>query len=294
MKRFFIVLALRTIALLPWSGIQTLGRLFGGLLLRTGNRQRRDALINIRLCHPDLPPGEQEKLRRAAIIHFAKTYVEISALWLWPVERVLSLVVRESGTQLLQRDDGHGVIVLVPHLGAWELAGLYLATKGPITSMYRPQKHIDDLILAARQRNGARLVPDDTSGVKRLLRAGKRGELVGILPDQVTREETGSVFAPFFGVPAVTMLLVAGLARRSGARVVFLFAERLPGAAGYHVHCLPAPEGIDSKDETTAATALNRGVEQCIAVCPEQYQWTYRRFRRRPGGEPSPYLGPSI
>ncbi len=294
MKQFMIILIIRSLALLPWAAIQGLGSLIGKFLLRTGNRQKRDALINIRLCRSELSPSEQEELRRASIIHFAKTYIEMSALWLWPAERVLSMVVRETGTELLNRDDGRGVIVLSPHLGAWELAGLFVPTKGPSTTMYRPQKHLDGLILKGRQRNGARLVPDNVSGVKHMLRAVKSGEYVGILPDQVTREETGSIFSPFFGVPAVTMLLVARLARRSGARVVFLFAERLPGGQGFHMHCLPAPEGIDSSDDSTAAAALNRGVEQCIAICPEQYQWTYRRFRRRPGGEDSPYRGPSI
>jgi len=270
------------------------GRLLGELLVRVPNRQRRDALINIRLCLPHLSEREQLALRRRSMIQFARTFVEMAAMWLWPPRRVLSLVCKETGTELLRREPGRGLIVLAPHLGSWELAGLYMAARGGITSMYRPQRHLDDLILAARQRSGALLVPDDISGVKRLLRAAKKGGQVGILPDQVTREEAGSVFAPFFGVPAVTMLLVAGLARRSGARVVFLFAERLPGGEGFHLHCLPAPAGIDAIDDPVAAAALNQGVEQCIRLCPDQYQWTYRRFRRRPANAASPYCGPSV
>jgi len=294
MKRLLFIVALRGVALLPWRGIQAVGRLLGELLVRIPNRQRRDALINIRLCLPHLGEAERLTLRHRSMIQFARTFVEMAAIWLWPPHRVLSLVRRESGTELLRREPGCGLIVLAPHLGSWELAGLYMATRGGITSMYRPQRHLDDLILAARQRSGALLVPDDTSGVKRLLRAVKKGGQVGILPDQVTREETGSVFAPFFGVPAVTMLLVAGLARRSAARVVFLFAERLPGGEGFHLHCLPAPPGIDAANDQVAAAALNQGVEQCIRLCPEQYQWTYRRFRRRPDNAPSPYNGPSV
>jgi KDO2-lipid IV(A) lauroyltransferase len=57
------------------------------------------------------------------------------------------------------------------------------------------------------------------------------------------------------------------------------------------MHCLPAPEGIDDRDDGVAAVALNRGVEACIRICPEQYQWAYRRFRRRPDNGPSPYTG---
>jgi KDO2-lipid IV(A) lauroyltransferase len=293
-KRLLLIGLLKALALLPWSAIQAVGWLVGELLLRTRNRQRRDALINIRLCMPELDETQQLDLRRRSIIHFAKTYVELSALWMWRAERVLGLVCRESGTDLLQRKPGEGLIVLAPHLGDWELAGLYMASKGPITSMYRPQRYLDDLIREARQRNSARLVPDDVIGVKQMLRALKQGEQVGILPDQVVREESGGVFAPFFGIPAVTMLLVAGLARRTGARVVFLFCERLPGGQGFHVHCLPAPAGIDDPDDEVAASALNRGVEECIRICPEQYHWTYRRFRRRPDNTTGPYTGPSI
>ncbi len=90
------------------------------------------------------------------------------------------------------------------------------------------------------------------------------------------------------------MLLVAGLVRRTGARVVCVVAERLDDGSGFHLHCLPAPAGIGDQDDLTAAAALNQAVEQCIDRAPEQYHWTYRRFRRRPDGAPSPYTGPSI
>jgi KDO2-lipid IV(A) lauroyltransferase len=122
----------------------------------------------------------------------------------------------------------------------------------------------------------------------------KRGEIAGMLPDQVTREESGSVFAPFFGVPADTMLLVARLARRTGARVVFTFAERLADGTGYHLRCLPVDPAVADPDPLVAAGALNREVERCIRLALTQYQWTYRRFRRRPDQGPSPYRGPSI
>jgi KDO2-lipid IV(A) lauroyltransferase len=88
------------------------------------------------------------------------------------------------------------------------------------------------------------------------------------------------------------MLLVSRLARKTQARVVFMFAQRLPRGGGFHVHCLPAPEGIDSEDDLVAAQALNQGVENCISVCPEQYIWPYKRFRHRPEGMPKLYRGP--
>lgn len=294
MKGHLSRLLIRFLALLPWPLLQGLGRLVGELLTLIPNRQRRDALINLRLCLPELRPDQQRTLRRQAMIEFARTFIEMAALWRWPPRRVLGLVRQVSGVEWFQRPPGQGLVVLGPHLGAWEMAGLYAASQGPITSMYRPQRHVDALIRQGRERSGARLVPDDLSGVKALYRALKRGEMVGILPDQVTRADSGAVFAPFFGVPAVTMLLASGLARRSGARIVFLFAERLPWARGYHLHCLPGDPAIADADPLVAASALNQGVERCIRLAPAQYQWTYRRFRRRPDQAPSPYQGPSV
>jgi KDO2-lipid IV(A) lauroyltransferase len=282
----------RLVARLPLVLIHRLGNGVGWVTARWPNRQRRNALINIGLCLPHLTPREQVRLRDRNLQEFGKTYLEIGYLWLRPVRQVLGLVREVRGADLLQRQPGRGLIVLSPHIGAWELAGLYLAAQGPTAIFYKPQKYLDDLILAARRRSGAELAPITAKGIRILVQALERGDYVGILPDQEPKADKGAVFAPLFGVPAFTMLLVNRLARRTGAPVIFLFAERLGVAEGFRIHCLPAPQGIESADDRVAATALNHGIQQCVAVCPEQYVWPYKRFRRRPPGAPKVYTGP--
>jgi KDO2-lipid IV(A) lauroyltransferase len=271
--------------------LHRLGSLAGRLIGLVPNRQRRNALITLTLHSPAQPASALVRTRNLGLRELGKTLFETSALWLKPPTEVLGLIREVRGVELLQRRPGKGVIVLSPHLGAWELAGLYLSAQGPTAIFYKPQRLLDDLIVAARRRAGATLAPITARGIRVLLNALERGEYVGILPDQEPREHKGAVYAPLFGMPAYTMLLVNRLARRSGAPVVFLIAERLPRAAGFRIHCLPAPEGIDSEDDLTAAAALNQGIEQCIALCPEQYLWSYRRFRRRPPGQPKVYTG---
>ncbi len=285
------VLVLRALSLLPLSLIHYLGTFVGWLMLKIPNKQRRNALINIRLCYPDLDEEESLAFRRRSLFEYGKTYSEVAYLWMRPAQKVLSLVRGISGGELLRRDDGRGVIVLSPHLGAWELAGLYLSVQGPTTTLYKPQPELDWLIREVRGRGGAELVPTDAQGIRRLMQALRRGEYVGILPDQEPKEHRGSVFAPFFGVPAFTMLLINRLARKTGARVIFLFAERLPGGKGFHLHCHPAPAGIDSEDEVEGAASLNLGIEAAVSTCPEQYVWAYKRFRKRPPGEQKLYQG---
>jgi KDO2-lipid IV(A) lauroyltransferase len=283
---------LASIARLSLPTSHRLGRFLGYLMLKIPNKQRRNALINIHLCLTDLSEDEALRFRQRSLVEYGKTYFEIAYLWLRPASEVLSLIQGTSGREFVEPNDGRGVIVLSPHLGAWELAGLYLSSLGPTTTFYKPQRFLDAMIQAARGRLGATLAPTTSHGIRRLVQALRRGEYVGILPDQEPKGKTGAVFAPFFGVPAYTMLLVNRLARATNARVVFLFAERLPDGGGYHIHCIQAPEGIASEDEVEAATALNQGVEQCVRICPEQYIWPYKRFRSRPEGFPNPYRGP--
>ena len=282
----------RLLARLPLPLLHRLGNGVGWLAARWPNRQRRNALINIGLCLPQLSAQDQVRLRDRNLQEFGKTYLEIGYLWLRPLDQVLGLVREVRGAELLRRLPGRGLIVLSPHIGAWELAGLYLAAQGPTAIFYKPQKYLDDLILAARRRSGAELAPITAKGIRGLVQALERGDSVGILPDQEPKADKGAVFAPLFGVPAFTMLLVNRLARRTGAPVIFLFAERLGLGEGFRIHCLPAPAGIDSEDDQTAAAALNRGIAQCVRTCPEQYVWPYKRFRRRPDGAPKVYTGP--
>ncbi len=85
------------------------------------------------------------------------------------------------------------------------------------------------------------------------------------------------------------MTLVSRFASKTGAAVFFTFAERLPHGRGFRLHILPAPAGVADSDPVRAATALNAGVEQCVRMAPAQYQWSYKRFRFRPEGQPSLY-----
>lgn len=282
----------RVFGRLPLGLLHRLGSGLGLLLAHWPNRQRHNALINIGLCFPELDQRYQRQMRNRNLREFGKTYLEIAYLWLRPAETVLSLIREVRGGELLERRAGQGLIVLSPHLGAWELAGLYLAAQGPTAIFYKPQKYLDDLIRAARARSGAELAPITAKGIRVLVQALERGGYVGILPDQEPKADKGAVFAPLFGIPAFTMLLVNRLARKTGAPVIFMFAERLAGDDGFRVHCIPAPEGIASEDDLRAAAALNRGIERCVSICPEQYVWPYKRFRRRPPGAFKVYGGP--
>lgn len=283
---------LRLMAALPFSLGYRLGGLLGWLLYRLAGKTVRVTRRNIELCFPQLPATEQENLVKQTVKESTRTLLELGALWLWQPERTFALVREISGGERLRQalDEKKGVIIVAPHLGAWEMIGVYLATLAPITSLYRPPRiaPLDDLIRSARQRTGATLVPTDARGVRALLQALSRGEQVGILPDQDPGFGNG-VFAPFFGIQTNTMTLLSRLASKSQAPAFVSYAERLDGGRGYHLHFVPVGPALNSNDALASITALNQAIESCVRSIPAQYQWTYKRFKTRPEGEKSLY-----
>ncbi len=121
-----------------------------------------------------------------------------------------------------------------------------------------------------------------------MLQTLRAGNAVGILPDQDPGDEGGQ-FAPFFGHPANTMVLLSKLAIRSGAPVFLLYAERLSRGRGYQLHFERLPDAVGHEPLADSLAALNRTLEQAIRHHPEQYLWSYKRFKRQPPGHPPVY-----
>ncbi len=276
---------------LPLRWAHALGSVLGeGVYLGHG-RTRRTVDTNLQLCFPELDTAARRRLAHATMRETGKALIELGAIWGWPAARVKALFVDTEGDALLAaaRARGRGVLIAAPHLGCWEMTSHYAQLHGyRLTALYRPprQQGLGPLVRARRQRFGAQLVPTDAGGIKALLRALQRGECVGILPDQDAGRE--GVLAPFFGLPAATVTLFARLARRSGAALLIAYAERLANGR-FRLHLRALPESAADADPVVAATALNAAIESCVRERPAQYQWTYRRFKTRPEGEPPRY-----
>lgn len=287
-----VLLLIRALGVLPLRVNHAIGALIGHALASIPSKTRRTVRVNLQLCLPDLSADERERLLRRSLVETCKTATEVAYFWTRPPERLERLIKEVRGLDVFNAlmAQGKGLIVAVPHLGAWELMGLYWARHVRLHSLYRPPRHpeYEALLTLSRQRSGAVLLPTTANGIRRLYQALEQKHVAAILPDQ---EPPGQgVYAPFFGHPAKTMTLLNKLARRTGAPVLFAFGERLPKGQGYRIHLRPAPEGIDDPDPEVAAAALNRGVEECARLALPQYQWTYRRFRRQPDGS-DPYAG---
>ena len=259
-----------------------LARISGPLVYRFSKRERKVTNINLAEVYPELDPQAHRQLARESMIHSSATMLELGFAWMGSPQRVEASILEIHGRDLLDeaRAEGRGVIVLAPHFGNWEVLNFWLSGHFPFTAMYEPPKlaPLDPVIRQGRERMGASLVPTNPRGVAALLKALKRSEATGILPDQVPSWGSG-VFAPFYGRQAYTATLLPKLVARTDARVVTGVAKRVPGE-GYVIHFLPADERVYAADEAESAAGVNACVEQAIALDPAQYQWEYKRYRK--------------
>ncbi|MFO1291859.1 MAG: lysophospholipid acyltransferase family protein [Rubrivivax sp.] len=274
--------------------LHALGALLGWLVWAAAPGYRRRLTANAAAA------GVSAAQRRAAVAEAGRMSLEMPRLWLRPPGEPIADPVRWSGAEHVERalDAGRGLVFLTPHMGSFELCAQAYAerfgARQPVTVLYRPSRNawLRRLEETARARPHLFTAPATLAGVRQLLRALRRGQTVGLLPDQVPPEGMG-VWAPFFGRDAYTMTLAARLVRQSGAALYAIWGERLARGAGYHVHVLPMPVPlVDAAalpaDEAAAqrldASAINRSMEALIAQCPSQYLWGYHRYKspRRP------------
>lgn len=276
-------LLFRLVAALPLRAAQSIGASLAVVALPLVKHEHKRLLENLRVAGFGTPAQA-----RAATAEAGKTLIEMVWSWQKPQDELVKLVRRIDGEHWVAEahDREKGIIFLTPHLGCFEIAAHFAASHAPLTVIYRPprQKLFRAFAQAGRARGNVHLVEVNTRGATALLGALRRGEWVGILPDQVPTNGEGE-WAEFFGRPAYTMTLWHRLHERTGAPVILCFCERLARGKGYHIRLEPLPERAPGE---SPARQLNRALENLIRRRPEQYLWSYHRYRIPFGVAPPP------
>jgi Kdo2-lipid IVA lauroyltransferase/acyltransferase len=277
---------LRQLARLPLRYLHAIGAFLGWCVYALSPGYRR------RLRRNASRAGIAEASWRQSVAEAGKMVLESLRLWFRPPEQPLADPVRWHGEQVIEEALalGRGLVFLTPHLGSFEVTAQAYAqrygARRPITVLFRPARYrmLRDLQQEARARPALGTAPATLGGVRQMMRALKRGEAVGLLPDQVPPQGMG-VWAPFFGRPAYTMTLAARLAQQSGAPIVLAWCERLPRGAGFDLRLSlltePLPlRGADAQAlQQAQAAVINRAMEALILQCPQQYLWGYNRYK---------------
>ncbi len=286
MKSKLVVWLFDLAARLPLPVLHRVGGVVGALVYRLSSRYAARLRENLSHAWADKPQEEVSSLLRANVREMGKSLCELPWVWRRPLSGVLQAVKSCRGLEHLQaaRERGKGIILLTPHLGCFEIVSLYLAAQMPMTIMYRPPKlaWLDEVMRRGRQRGHTTLARTDIGGVRAMYKALKRNEAIGLLPDQVPGSGEGE-WADFFGRPAYTMTLVGRMVESSGASVLLCYGERLPRGDGYALHFTP----LDFDMTLSIARQLNAALEGVIRACPQQYLWSYNRYKTPTGALPA-------
>ena len=275
---------------LPQRWRVAIGARLGDLFYLLSRRARHAAERNIELCFPELNPWMRHDLLRRHFRAFGAAMMAVSLIWWASVARLKKLIRfrdREHYDRALAA--GKNVILLAPHFLALELAGVFLAHERRILTMYKQPRNdlLDWMQRRSRLRFGGALFERD-GHLKGLVRIVRTGYPFYYLPDQ-NPGEGSHVFVPFFGVPTATLTALGRIARLTNAVVIPCFVRILPKGEGYEISFRAPLEDFPTEDPVADATRMNRIIEDAVREMPEQYMWTYRRFKNRPPGEPSLY-----
>ncbi len=275
----FLSFLFRTLSHIPLPLMQRVGAMLGWLVWLLSPTYRRRLESNARAA------GFTPAQYRGSIGAMGALVGELPWLWMGPAGASVLHRVEWQGEAALEQvlQAKKGAIVITPHLGCWEMVGQalgerYLAQYGALSALFRPARKawLASLVAQSRNRPFLQMFPTGFTGVRHLLRALKNGGYVCVLPDQVPPAGMGA-WANLWGRPAYTMTLISRLAEQSGAPVIACWCERLEYTGRYRIH-------LEQVDNVRTPEALNNHIEKMIRNRPDQYLWSYARYKQ-PKGE---------
>ncbi len=280
---------IRLLAALPRPVQRGLAVGMGHIAWFVARRERRTTLVNLRLVYPDWTEQQRRTLGRRHFESLAYGVFETGLVWFGDDAQLASvshLVGREHLDAAYAR--GKGVLLLGGHFTTNEIAAATLPQSGlPVSIMYKAPKNPLMHALAVRRRSGrgGQMIPADRT--VDMVQALKKGAIVLYAPDQ-RYDLRDCIKIPLFGVPALSNPGTPVIARYTGCAVLPYFPLRLPDGKGYVMTIGPALEQFPSGDVAADVGRFFRLLEAAVDKAPEQYLWSYKRYRPA-DGEPDPY-----
>jgi Kdo2-lipid IVA lauroyltransferase/acyltransferase len=279
---------LRGLGYLPLSWLRALGAALGGVLYRVVRSRRHVVLTNLRVCFPELSVAEREALARQSFVHFAQAWLDRSWLWHRSAACIQSRVQLTGDVQALSSDEP--TVLFAPHFVGLDVGWTLLTLSLPLhfTTIFTPQSNaaVDAWVAQGRQRFGQVRLFRREDGVKPIVSALRKNELLYLLPD-MNFGPSESIFVPFYGELAATVPSLSRFAKLGRARVVPVITRMTN--AGYDVVVHPAWTDFPTDDVEADTAVMNQRLEGFIQAMPAQYFWVHKRFKTRPAGAPEIY-----
>jgi len=269
----------RLVNALPLAIQLAIGRGLGLLAWCFAARERRIADVNLKLCLPELDADARRVLIRRHFASLGCAVFETGLVW-WARDERLRPWLEFEGREHLDAAlaAGRGAILLSAHFTTLEMGARALGVITPTSIMYATPRNplIAELARRGRSRHAVNAIP--SSDVRGLIRDLKRNLVVWYAPDQRYTDKMSQIVR-FFGHPAASNVATSRIARLTGARVLPYFPEHRPGGRGYRLRILPPLADFPSDDPAADTARFHALIEDQVRRCPDQYLWTYKRFK---------------
>ena len=281
---------LRLFIYLPYRLTLAFGTLIGVLYYMLGTKARRTARVHLLLCFPEWTLAERRRRLFRHFLQWGRASVCVGIAW-WGSPAKLRRLVHYRGLEHYETAlaAGRRVILLAPHFVALEMAGALLSMQRLMVSVYKgPKNAVFDWAMRRARARFDLIMVERSAGLRSVLRYMKDGRPFYYLPDQ----EPGGAsfeFVPFFGIPTATITAMSRIAQMADAVVIPCFIRQLPAGKGYEIYFKPPLDNFPCGDLVQDTARMNAEIEKGIREMPEQYMWTYRRFKTRPDNAPSFY-----
>ncbi|MCP4681365.1 MAG: lysophospholipid acyltransferase family protein [Desulfobacterales bacterium] len=277
----------KVIGLIPRPLARRCGNAMGRFWYVVDRRHRKIVLRNLRHAFGQEKSGDEiRSIAKSVFKNLSQIIFEIG--WsMWQSREDFEKYIRVEGVSdyLKAWERGKGVLLLVGHVGNWELLPIASWLSGKkVNTIYRPMdfRPLDLLFAYLRSRFGDDVVPREGS-LKKIISFLRRGQTVAMLMDQNVGWRKG-VFVEFFGRRACTNKAMALLAMKTGAAVVPLLIAREGDC--YRVKWGPEVPLIQTGDKTRDVEENTRQyndvLEAFIRQYPDQWLWMHQRWKTRP------------
>ncbi len=260
----------------------SLARMTAWLTSFFGRKSFRTALANLAIAFPEKTEDERKALAKESLVNVVLTGLEVMRLLKHPEE--LKQMMRPPAEELLKSCKGKAVIICLPHLGNWEVFGQAAPLFGMnAVAVAEPlgNKKLNDLLVAAREQNGLKIIPR-VGAARKVLHALHQKQTVGLLVDQNVSPRDGGIFSNFFGLPVTMSPLPAVLARRLQVPIIVTASVRMEDGT-FSIVSRNLPKDIS---EYVVDGELSQDIlhlfEELIREYPDQYTWLYHRWQYIP------------
>lgn len=295
---WLMVATLHALSLLPDFVLYRLGVLAGLIVCRLDRRHARIGMRNLEIAFPEKSAAERMRILRASYMNLGRAgaeYIRLGGFFYRRLKRRVRYDGLDTWNKIKSRYPATGALILTAHFGGFELLPAGHALHGyQISLVHHTQRFLagDALMTFVRERAGVQVIRKH-SAAREILRALKRGDLVGIPLDQ-NAKRSEAIWVPFFNELAATPGGFDRIAMMAGAPVIPVFIVRQPDGQSHVIEIfdeIPQQRTGDRKADAQVNTArYQKAIEEIVRKYPEQWLWTHRRYRTRPvSGSPSLY-----